>query len=80
MRVTQHPTNNRVIGAPKGWDQKEVPCGAVPVTDYVHEGLPVVITYWRPTAEEVAALARGEFLQLSVVGTSMPPVAIEVGP
>ena len=42
------------------------------------EGLPVVKSYWRPTPEELAALNAGGLVALSVVGTTMPPVALEV--
>ena len=80
MRCVQHPTNNRVLGAPTGWSQEELRCNAIPITDVDLDGTPVVVTYWRPTEEELAAMNRGEYVQLSIIGRTMPPVAILVGP
>ena len=79
MRKHQHPSNNAVLGAPAGWDQGELPCGALPITRTECDGIPVVVSYWMPSAEELAALNAGRPLSLWVVGETMPPVAIEVG-
>ncbi len=79
MNRVQHPSNNAVLGAPADWDQKQLPCGACPVTRTEVDGLPVVVSYWQPTAEEKAAIAAGAMVALWVVGTSMPPVSIEIG-
>ncbi len=78
MRTTQHSSNNRVLGAPAGWDQAELPCGAIALTDVIADGVPCVVTFWRPTAEEIDELQAGGLVSLSVVGRSMPPVAIGV--
>lgn len=76
MRPTQHSSNTRVLGAPKGWDQGELPCGAIAITDVVASGVPCVVTYWRPSAEELAELNAGGLVSLSVVGKTMPPMAL----
>ena len=80
MNRHQHPTNNAVLGAPKGWDQGEVPCGALPITRTESDGLPCVVSYWRPTADELAALNAGGSIALWVVGVTMPPVSLSVDP
>jgi len=80
MNRMQHPSNNAVLGAPAGWDQKEVPCGALPITRTECEGLPVVVSFWRPTSEELAALNAGAPVSLMVVGHTMPPVSLTVEP
>lgn len=80
MNKIQHPSNNRVLGAPKGWDQKELPCDALPVTDVTIEGHPAVMSFWRPTPEEIAAIQAGALIALSVIGSTMPPVALMVIP
>lgn len=80
MRATQHPSNNGVLGAPAGWKQDELPCSAVPITRTKWDGLPAVLTFWEPTAEELAALRAGGKVVLWVVGTTMPPVALTVEP
>lgn len=78
MRFTQHPSNNRVLGAPKGWDQGALNCGALPVTDTVVEGLPAIVSFWKPDPEELQALLAGESVALYVIGQSMPPVMVAV--
>lgn len=79
MRKTQHPTNNAVLGAPAWWDQGELPCGALPITRTEVDGVPAVVSYWTPSAQELAALNAGKPVALWVVGQTMPPVALEVG-
>lgn len=76
MRYTQHPSNNDVLGAPKGWDQKELPCGALPITRTVVNGVPAMVSYWRPDPEELAILNQGGFVMLHVIGEIHPPIAV----
>lgn len=78
MNPTQHKTSNRVLGAPVGWDQKDVPCGAIAIRDGVEGTLRTVTTHWRPSAEELALLNAGGLVTLTVPGISMPPAAIGV--
>lgn len=78
MRPTQHPSNNRVLGAPSGWDQQQLPCNAIAITVTEADGLPVVKSYWRLTAQELATLNAGGLIALSLIGSTMPPVALEV--
>lgn len=79
MRYVQHRTNNRVLGAPKGWDQKELPCGALPITDALHDGVPAVLSFWVPDAAELAAINAGHPIVLSIIGgNTMPPASVFV--
>ncbi|WEE76630.1 hypothetical protein LZ683_21155 [Comamonas testosteroni] len=78
MDRMQHPSNNAVLGAPAGWDQKTLPCNALPVTHIDWDGVPAVVSFWMPTPEEVAAINAGRPVMLSVVGNTMPPVALMV--
>lgn len=80
MNKIQHPSNNGVLGAPAGWVQGDNPCGALPITRTECDGLAVVKSYWRPDAEELAALNAGGCVALSVVGNTMPPVMLMVDP
>ncbi|MBY0238474.1 MAG: hypothetical protein K2X55_04095 [Burkholderiaceae bacterium] len=80
MQKIQHPSNNAVLGAPAGWDQGHVPCSALPITRTEVDGMPTVVSFWRPTAEELAVLNAGGSVALWVAGTSMPPVMVEVDP
>lgn len=80
MRYTQHPSNNKVIGAPKGWDQKELPCGALPVTvcEEPNTGATMIQSVWMPDEEEIAKLRAGKGVVLTVFGLVHPVVSIGV--
>ncbi|MBT2299247.1 hypothetical protein J7E70_02105 [Variovorax paradoxus] len=77
MRPTQHPSNNRVLGAPPGWNQGgELPCSALAITDATQGGMPCVVSFWRPDAAELALLNAGGLVALSIVGGTMPPASV----
>lgn len=78
MNYVQHPSNNRVLGAPTGWDQNALPCSALPVTDTVQDGVAGVASFWRPDADELKALQAGGLVVLNVIGRTMPPVQLLV--
>lgn len=80
MDKTQHVSNNAVLGAPVGWNQSELPCGALAITRTEFEGKPAMVSFWRPTAEELALLNQGALVSLWVFGASHPPVAVAVTP
>ena len=80
MDRTQHPSNNHVLGAPVGWDQKEMPCGALPITRTKVDGQDVMVSFWRPTAFELERLNQGGTVALWVYGVAHPPVAVGVEP
>jgi len=80
MQKIQHQSNNGVLGAPAGWDQGELPCNALPITCTQVGDLPAVVSYWRPSTEELAALNARGAIRLWVVGASMPPVMLDVEP
>lgn len=77
MRATQHKTNNRVIGAPPGWDQKELPCTALAITDTTVEGLPAIASFWQPNEADLKVLNAGGLVVLVVLGQGMPPVILD---
>lgn len=79
MNHINHPSTNALLGAPLDWDaEAHPPCQPLPVTVHDVEGVPVVTSYWKPTAQELKALAEGGSVVLHVAGGGMPPVALEV--
>jgi hypothetical protein len=78
MWFTQHHSNNRVLGAPAGWKQAELPCHALPVTVTEEDGRTVQCSYWRPTAAERLAIAGGALVQLWIHSAAHPPVSLTV--
>jgi len=80
MNKHQHHTNNDVLGAPKGWNQAQLSCEAHPITRTECDGIPAVVSYWKPTENELAILAAGGSIALWVIGSTMPPVMLAVDP
>jgi hypothetical protein len=72
MKATIFPQANKILTAPPGQEEE------------VYD-LPVwsdgarCISCWQPTEAEKAAIARGEPVWLWVIGSTHPPVAVEVG-
>ncbi len=78
MNKIRHPTNNRVLGAPKDWDHSELPCSALAVTDVEVNGQQAIASFWQPDAEELALIVAGAPIMLCIFGASMPPVMLSV--
>lgn len=78
MNPTQHPSNNDVLRAPPGATIDE--CRALAITRVVYDpgATPGVISYWRPSPEELKLLNEGRPVYLSCWGYTHPPVAIGV--
>lgn len=78
MRYIQHPSNNAVYGAPDGWNQKELPVGALPVTRTRIDGQPAILSFWLPDAGELQGLLQGKPIMLAVFGGGHPIVSMGV--
>jgi hypothetical protein len=73
--------HTRDMGKPADWDEeKHGPCKTLKIRDdLIEERYPVMWSAWLPTPEEMEAIAKGAPIHLAIVGTSHPPVWIEVG-
>lgn len=78
MKPVNHPSNTRTLQPPAGWDQGGLPVEPLGITDQWVEGILCVWSFWRPDAEELAALNAGGYVVLSIVGRTMPPAAVMV--
>ena len=77
MQRSQHPSNNDVLGAPRGMTIDE--CNALPITRIQYaDGTPAVASFWRPTAEELALINQGQCIRLVTLGTTHPPLMLGV--
>lgn len=76
MIPMQHPSNNRVLGAPKGVPIED--CKALAVTDTVMNDAPAVASFWRPDAQELALLNAGKAVVLMVQGQTHAPLFVGV--
>lgn len=81
MIIVEFEGQSLLLGAPKGWNQRGgVECGFLPVrVDRAGNGEPMLVSYWRPTPEELAALNAGAHVELAVLSGSHPPVRLAVG-
>lgn len=43
-------------------------------------GTHAMVTAWHPTPEEIAAIVAGAPVHVRILGTSHPPIMVEVGP
>jgi hypothetical protein len=77
MNKHHHHTNNAVLCGPKGWSQGQ-PCSALPITRTECDGIPAMVSYWKPSENELAILAGGGSIALWVIGSTMPPVMLAV--
>lgn len=81
MNAIRHHSNNGTLGRPDGMTDAE--CQALPVTRIVYDlaggdQAPASVSYWQPTAEQLALLNAGKPVWLSVMGHAHPPVMLGV--
>lgn len=75
MVATAFNEENAVLDSPPGMTPEE--CEMLSVYRGVDEaGNPVVISCWKPTQEEWAAMRNSNRVWLIVYGNTMPPVAL----
>ena len=63
MKPIQHHTNNAASGS-------------LPLTKEQHGGQTVLLSFWKPTPEELQALLTGAVVVMMVQGESMPTVSL----
>lgn len=70
-----NPYKTRILGAP----DSEPNCHALEITDAHQNGMPVMVSAWEPTDEEIEAIKNGERVWLIIYGRSHPMVSITAG-
>lgn len=81
MTPIQHPSNNHSLAPPRGLNQEQLPCETLHVTACrAEDGLPLMISFWQPTPEEIEHILRGGSIMLYVYGLQHPVVAVGVEP
>lgn len=69
-----------MLGAPDGWNpDAHGPCLGLPIRDEHLGDMPMMISAWEPTPDELAAIAAGAKVMLRIVGGGHPPVMVYVG-
>lgn len=78
MIITMIPGYTRVLGAPIEWDHKALPCDALAIREVKTEAGPFMVSHWKPTAAELAALLANGTIELWIQGTAHPVVSVAV--
>lgn len=77
MNRIQHRSNNDVLGAPAGVSIEA--CNALPITRVAfREGDDAVVSFWAPTAAQIALIASGRPVRLCVWGVTHAPLSLGV--
>jgi len=71
---------SRPIGKPVNWDEaRDGPCGTLHVVDHVDaQGHATMFSFYKPTAEDILALANGGMLRLGILGKVHPVINMSV--
>lgn len=80
MNPTPIPGATGNFGKPRGWDDTKATCSELQIRDELIPGTNtnVMVSYWKPTLEEIGLIGRGCPIVLKVVGLEHPPVSITV--
>lgn len=80
MEIGRITGATRRFGAPTNWDATQNgPCGTLVIRDEIVQGCAYMTSAWLPSQEEIAKLAAGAPLLLSINGTVHPVVMLGVG-
>lgn len=72
-----------VFGAPEGWDVSlDGPLGTISVRSEVDivTGMPIKLSLWKPTADELEILNGGGMLKLGVCCNRHPVISLDIVP
>lgn len=80
MLPIDRPDATRRLGAPVNWEaEKDGPCGVLAIADIPYEsGANAMESLWQPEPEEIAAIAAGQPVILTIVGRFHPVVSLGV--
>lgn len=74
MRPTTHLSNNCTFMPPEGMDN----CESIQGTRAVLGDTQAIITFWKPSAEELASLNAGGSVSVCLLTGRLPPMRIDV--
>ena len=75
MRILKHRDTTRTLGEAQGY----LPLHIVDKR-YADSNTPLMVSYWKPSPQELSQLNAGAAVALTVLGTQHPPVMIGVLP
>jgi hypothetical protein len=67
--------SNKIFNKPECMTDEE--CSSLSVWQgHTTDGLPVIISKWQPSKEDIEAINNGRAIYLSITGIGMPPVSL----
>lgn len=79
MKPAHFEGETRVLGEKQGY--RPLPVHEEVITDAVTgDKTPVITSLWKPSPEEVAIIAGGGSIQISICGYAMPPIMVTATP
>lgn len=78
MRVIYTNLCNMRARLPKGAERDDV--GPLPCLRQEFDGETIILSWWQPTAVERLKIVAGANIRLAVIGSTTPPVVVEVDP
>lgn len=79
MTPIAHYSNNGSLAAPPNWES-EIEVETLKITSVVVDGMPALISFWRPDEQELEAIKNGANVMLWVYGNAHPVVSVGVEP
>lgn len=77
MTPIEFENQTHLIAAPENWPHHLEPMSVLPVRfDTRPDGVPTIVSYWRPTPAELAILAEGGYIRLTAFDLRQQPVAL----
>lgn len=78
MNIEKIEGCTRILGAPRDWDHSKGECEGLPVVDFETEHGPMMMSAWKPNADDLKALNEGKPILLMIYGRSHPVVSVAV--
>ena len=73
MLVAVIKGHTRILGEQQGFLR-------LPIRDDLYEdGMPLMVTAWEPSPEEMIKIALGAKIEIAIMGTEHPPISVVVG-
>lgn len=76
MKIVRINNFTRDLGAPHEWPQENVSCDSLPIIDTELNAIPFMVSFWKPTKEELEYLNSGGSVQLWIAGREHPVVLV----
>jgi len=78
MKILNSQHTTRRLGAPENWNEANGVCDTLPIIDGDCNGVPVMVSLWKPSPKELEMLNSNGHIELWVYGDNHPVVGVAV--